>query len=216
MTLPACNLCGYSPKTEPEEPVARLCPQCRSNERQRTFKILLETVLEPKIFRGAALRDGLLLSPGRPEIALLTAKFENATISSLYPSLSTPDFVRADVRDLKPFADRSFDYVQACNVLDYIPDFHLALASVRRVLRPGGTFTLLWPRHLLPEGHAAPSISVRANVTGEYWPDKNAVPAIRLGHDTLRDFISEAGFDSTDVRVKDCLTPQECVWWVCR
>jgi ubiquinone/menaquinone biosynthesis C-methylase UbiE len=53
-----------------------------------------------------------------------------------------PDFVRAAAEAL-PFADGSFDTVVAtlvfCSVLD--PD--RALAEVRRVLRPGGTFRFI-------------------------------------------------------------------------
>lgn len=45
----------------------------------------------------------------------------------------------ADVQDL-PFEDESFDVVTAMWMLYHVPDLHLGLSEIRRVLRPGGTF----------------------------------------------------------------------------
>ena len=45
----------------------------------------------------------------------------------------------ADVQDL-PFDDESFDVVTAMWMLYHVPDLHLGLSEIRRVLRPGGTF----------------------------------------------------------------------------
>jgi len=45
----------------------------------------------------------------------------------------------ADATDL-PFEDDSFDLVAAMWMLYHVPDLDLALAEVRRVLRPGGRF----------------------------------------------------------------------------
>jgi ubiquinone/menaquinone biosynthesis C-methylase UbiE len=44
---------------------------------------------------------------------------------------------QADLTDL-PFPDQSFDVVVASNVLHLVPDINVALASLHRVLRPGG------------------------------------------------------------------------------
>lgn len=44
-----------------------------------------------------------------------------------------------------PFADDSFDRVVATHVLEHIPEPHLALAEWVRVLRPGGTLSLILP-----------------------------------------------------------------------
>jgi ubiquinone/menaquinone biosynthesis C-methylase UbiE len=46
---------------------------------------------------------------------------------------------RADVQRL-PFGDARFDVVAAMWMLYHVPDLHLGLAEVRRVLRPGGLF----------------------------------------------------------------------------
>ncbi|MEW2175978.1 methyltransferase domain-containing protein [Streptomyces sp. NPDC005406] len=53
---------------------------------------------------------------------------------------------RADAYDL-PFADGEFDHVFVCFVLEHLTDPRLALAGLRRVLRPGGTITVIEGDH---------------------------------------------------------------------
>ncbi|WP_433469870.1 methyltransferase domain-containing protein [Spirillospora sp. CA-128828] len=55
-------------------------------------------------------------------------------------------WVRADLRDL-PFGDDSFDHLFVCFVLEHLPDPGAALAGLRRVLRPGGTLTVIEGDH---------------------------------------------------------------------
>jgi SAM-dependent methyltransferase len=53
---------------------------------------------------------------------------------------------RADLYRL-PFADGEFDHVFACFVLEHLADPVAALAGLRRVLRPGGTLTVIEGDH---------------------------------------------------------------------
>ncbi|GGV38514.1 methyltransferase type 11 [Actinomadura cremea] len=55
-------------------------------------------------------------------------------------------WVRADLHDL-PFADAEFDHLFVCFVLEHLPDPVAALAGLRRVLRPGGTLTVIEGDH---------------------------------------------------------------------
>ncbi|MEV5830164.1 methyltransferase domain-containing protein [Spirillospora sp. NPDC052242] len=55
-------------------------------------------------------------------------------------------WVRADLHDL-PFADGEFDHLFVCFVLEHLPDPVAALAGLRRVLRPGGTLTVIEGDH---------------------------------------------------------------------
>ncbi|MFE7558878.1 methyltransferase domain-containing protein [Kitasatospora sp. NPDC057500] len=58
-----------------------------------------------------------------------------------------------------PFADDSFDHVFVCFVLEHLADPAAALAALRRVLRPGGTLTVIEGDHgtacFHPRGEAA-------------------------------------------------------------
>jgi SAM-dependent methyltransferase len=67
----------------------------------------------------------------------------------LFPEL---EFVVADVAAL-PFEDASFDKAVAADLVEHLDDatFDRMLGELRRVLRPGGTFTLYTPnpRHVI-------------------------------------------------------------------
>lgn len=55
--------------------------------------------------------------------------------------------LRSDIRNgdacLLPFPDQSFDHVYSCGVLLLIKDIHSAMSEIYRVLRPGGTVTIM-------------------------------------------------------------------------
>lgn len=55
-------------------------------------------------------------------------------------------FRQADIHAL-PFADNSFDHVFICFVLEHLPDPARALALLLRVLRPGGSITVIEGDH---------------------------------------------------------------------
>ncbi|GAA0585650.1 methyltransferase domain-containing protein [Actinomadura livida] len=55
-------------------------------------------------------------------------------------------WVRADLHEL-PFEDGEFDHLFVCFVLEHLPDPGAALAALRRVLRPGGTLTVIEGDH---------------------------------------------------------------------
>jgi Methyltransferase domain len=209
----ACNVCGFVAV----EGHPRLCPRCGAYPRQRSFKQLFLDRLQAEIFGRGPLADGLLLSPGEVERALLFPQLRRHVVSSLYQEYRALDsFVRADVRDLTPFADQSFDYVQACNVLDYVPEMAQALRAIHRVLRPAGVFVLLIPEGNLVRDREPISVSIRPSVTGSYWPDPKGVPFVRVGRQTLRDMLEQTGFKPEEVRLREPLSQQQYTWWLCR
>ncbi len=55
-------------------------------------------------------------------------------------------FLRGDIHTL-PFSDGTFDHVFVCFVLEHLPDPVSALACLRRVLKPGGTITVIEGDH---------------------------------------------------------------------
>lgn len=68
-------------------------------------------------------------------------------------------FVTYDGRGL-PFADRSFDLVYSCQVLEHVPDIPGHLREIARVLRPGGTLigstSQLEPYHSMSHWNITP------------------------------------------------------------
>ncbi len=60
--------------------------------------------------------------------------------------LDNVEFQHADILDL-PFASASFDHVFVCFVLEHLSHPARALACLRRVLKPGGTLTVIEGDH---------------------------------------------------------------------
>jgi SAM-dependent methyltransferase len=60
--------------------------------------------------------------------------------------LANVEFLQADVFAL-PFPDCSFDHLFVCFVLEHLPDPLRALVHIQRVLRPGGTVTIIEGDH---------------------------------------------------------------------
>ena len=56
-------------------------------------------------------------------------------------------FCRADIEHL-PFASGSMDHLVCLGVLEYLPDYSVALGEVNRVLRPGGLAILALPTRI--------------------------------------------------------------------
>ncbi|HWK44717.1 MAG TPA: class I SAM-dependent methyltransferase [Stellaceae bacterium] len=63
-------------------------------------------------------------------------------IEQRFPSVSA---VVADCQKRLPFPDNHFDRVVAIHVLEHLPDLPKALDEIRRVLRPGGSFAIVYP-----------------------------------------------------------------------
>ena len=55
-------------------------------------------------------------------------------------------FLIADIFD-PPFAENSFDHVFVCFVLEHLAESQRALESLKRVLKPGGTITVIEGDH---------------------------------------------------------------------
>ncbi|MFY1672452.1 class I SAM-dependent methyltransferase [Plantactinospora sp. WMMB334] len=91
--------------------------------------------------------------------------------------------IRADARHL-PFGSAGLDLVVAFDILEHIEEDHLAVAEIRRVLRPGGTALIavpcdmrLWSAHDVAVGHvrrydrqSLPAVFAKAGlVVDELW-----------------------------------------------
>jgi phosphatidylethanolamine/phosphatidyl-N-methylethanolamine N-methyltransferase len=94
---------------------------------------------------------------------------------------------QADLYELR-FDAASFDAVFAANVLHLVPDLERALASLRRVLKPGGV--LVAPTYLHGETLGASMLSRVFSLTG--FPGRR-----RFTSATLRAAVEAAGFAMT-------------------
>lgn len=75
--------------------------------------------------------------------------------------LTNVTFRQADILAL-PFPAESFDHVFVCFVLEHLPDPDRALRALHRVLRPGGTLTLIEGDHGSCTFHPETPAAVRA------------------------------------------------------
>lgn len=114
-------------------------------------------------------------------------------------------WVQADLIDL-PFADGSFDQLFVCFVLEHLPDPAQAMRSMRRLLRPGGTITVIEGDHGSAFYHPA---SALAQATIDCLVDLQAA----AGGDgligrRLEPLLTAAGYDDVLVRPRTVYVDQ--------
>jgi SAM-dependent methyltransferase len=104
----------------------------RDDERFRTIEI------------GAGLGEQLAYEDlSRQDYTCVEFREEMADeIKKRYPSVTT---IAADCQERLPFDDGYFDRAVAVHVLEHLPDLPRALDQIRRVLRPGGVFSVVIP-----------------------------------------------------------------------
>jgi SAM-dependent methyltransferase len=110
--------------------------------------------------------------------------------------LDNVELQQANILDV-PFADASFDHVFVCFVLEHLSDPARALACLRRVLKPGGTITVIEGDHGSAYFHpdsAAAHAAIQCQVALQAKAGGNAL----LGRQVYPLMLG-AGFD--DVRV---------------
>ncbi len=104
---------------------------------------------------------------------------------------------RADLFAL-PFADASFDHVFVCFVLEHLRAPRLALTGLRRVLRPGGTLTVIEGDHGSAFFHPS-SAYARAAIDCQVQLQSAAGGDALIGR-RLQPLLTEAGYADVVVR----------------
>jgi len=132
-------------------------------------------------------------SPGArfTSIDFSRASLEQAQAAARRMGAAGVRFAQADVYRL-PFPEESFDHVFVCYLLEHLADPAAALAALRRVLKTGGTVTVIEGDHGSAYFHPETAEAVRA------WKCLIAVQAA-LGGDSLigrrlYPLLAEAGF----------------------
>ena len=147
--LVKCNVCGWEGRRFISDTWHRYinCPGCMLGIRQRLFFAALENI--SNVGLGRIIRDKRVLHFA-PEEAVANR------ISGFTQLYKTADYFRTDcdyridISNMPVIADKAFDTVIACDVLEHVPDYRAALAEIFRILSPGGTavFTVPQKDHL--------------------------------------------------------------------
>jgi ubiquinone/menaquinone biosynthesis C-methylase UbiE len=106
------------------------------------------TVLEAGCGVGA---QTLLLAGNSPDAHFVSVDISAESLARAEErvsgeGLANVTFQQADICNL-PFGAGTFDHVFVCFTLEHIPDTLLALGSLKKVLRPGGTITVIEGDH---------------------------------------------------------------------
>ena len=143
-----CPLCERTRKNfAPMGIVAKrkaYCPSCKSFDRHRHFWHFLKNE-KPEIFK-----EKLTLLHWAPEdcLSVLLEKYENLTyIRGDIDRPNDPKILKLDITNTD-LPDKSVDVVFCNHVLEHIPDDHLALTEIVRVLKPGGYALIMVPLYI--------------------------------------------------------------------
>ncbi len=138
-----CPICSYSGPFKDVNPPTGLrkhaqCPNCGALERHRLQYVVVQAVLSDK---NALQMKMLHIAP---------ETFFREFFLKRFGKYETADLNREDVDhrvDLTnlPFPECTFDFVFASHVLEHIPNDHMALLEIRRILKPTGMAVLPVP-----------------------------------------------------------------------
>ncbi len=106
------------------------------------------------------------------------------TLEAMRQRLDGTPLVAADAEEL-PFADGSFDAVLSSDLIEHLPNLDRHLASVARVLRPGGCYLIKTPNRLMAEAY----YRARGLYDAYFWHPSMSSPG------ELRTRLERHGFD---------------------
>ncbi|MFI0979876.1 class I SAM-dependent methyltransferase [Streptomyces sp. NPDC021093] len=157
-------------------------------------------VLEAGCGVGAQTVHLLRSSPGAHIVAVDQSEESlaraRAHVTDLFPAAPV-EWQRADLLQL-PFADAEFDHVFVCFVLEHLADPLTALAGLRRVLRPGGTLTVIEGDHGSAFFHPD-SAYARAAIDCQVRLQEAAGGNALLGRQ-VQPLLAGAGYENVEVR----------------
>ena len=170
------------------------CAVCGSSDRQRLTLQFIKHRTD-------------LLGGSKPRVLHFAAEpvLERVLRRALSPNYLTADLdnptadVHFDIQSI-PFEASSFDAILCSHVLEHVPDDHLALRELFRVLKPGGWAILQVPiSYLLPETLEDPNVSTKAERLRRFGQEDH----VRLYGSDYPSRIRSAGFLVEEFRWND-------------
>lgn len=146
-----CNICHYKARhlqSDNWHPHT-ICPQCRSQVRQRLLWACLTTLPATSLRKLVANKMVLHFAPEKDLGRLLrhaAGAYQTADFLTDGYDYGELDY-QIDITDMRAISDEQYDCVIACDVLEHVSDHIGAMREVWRILRPGGV--------LHPHGSAA-------------------------------------------------------------
>jgi len=197
-----CYIHGYS-----EDEAVRLADQAATlaellhhDTRYPAGSLVLEA--------GCGTGEQTLQIAGRnPGISLVSVDLSAVSLRAARARGLPADLVRGEITTL-PFRDESFDHVFVCFVLEHLADPEGALRALGRLLRPGGTITVIEGDHGSCYYHpATPAASSawRALVSAQ-----QAIGGDPLIGRRLYPLIAGAGFAGVTVSLRQVYADESC------
>lgn len=123
------------------------CPNCRSLERSRFFYLTIK-----EKYSDLFNKDDVKFLHFAPEYPLYKV-FREKENFNYYTADFNPDFYESEGIEIKykvnmediPFIDNTFDIIYNSHVLEHVPDDHLAMSELYRVLKPNGVCFIMVP-----------------------------------------------------------------------
>ncbi len=189
-----CYIHGYS-----EDEAVRLADQARTLAdllHHDTRYASGSLVLEAGCGTGAQTREIAGRCPG---ISLVSVDLSAASLRGAKARGLATDLVRGEIAAL-PFRDESFDHVFVCFVLEHLADPEGALVALRRLLRTGGTITLIEGDHGSCYYH--PATPAAASAWGALVSAQQAIGGDPLIGRRLYPLVTGAGFADVAVSLR--------------
>lgn len=134
-----------------------------------------------------------------PDISLVSVDLSAVSLRAARARGVATDLVRAEIAAL-PFRDGAFDHVFVCFVLEHLADPASALRALGRLLRPGGTITVIEGDHGSCYYH--PATDAAAAAWGALVAAQQAIGGDPLIGRRLYPLIAGAGFTGVTVSLR--------------
>lgn len=176
-----------------------MCPGCLALERHR----IMWLYLQQKTDFFTASKKVLHVAPEQCFIHKFR-KLKNLDYSTADLESPLADY-KCDVQNM-PFDKNTFDILICNHVLEHVPDFHLALSEILRVIKPGGYAILQVPadfdREKIFEDNSITDKAQRTEIFGQY-------DHLRVFGLDYPEILKRAGFIIDEPNFTDLITVEE-------